>query len=66
MMRNGFFKGLIWGSVVGTVLGTIIGPMKKPQKKPLTERSVEAIADTTNGLMRKARHARRRIMKKLD
>lgn len=64
-MRNGFIKGLIWGSVVGTVLGAIVGPMSK-QRKPLAERSVEAIADTTQDLMRSARHARRRLMKKLD
>ncbi|MGI6093682.1 MAG: hypothetical protein GX348_03170 [Veillonellaceae bacterium] len=66
MMNNGFFKGLIWGSVVGTILGAIISPMTKPQKKPIAEFNVDAIADTTQGLMRKARYARRRLMKKLD
>lgn len=65
-MRGGFWKGIIWGSIIGTVLSTIMGPMTKQQKKPLAELNAEAIADTTRGLMRKARHARKRIMKKID
>lgn len=65
-MRSSFFKGLFWGSVVGTLLGAIIGPMAKPRRKPIVERGVEAIADTTQGLMKKARYVRRRLMKKLD
>jgi len=65
-MRGGFWKRIIWGSILATVLSVILGPLTKPQKKPLTERSAEAIIDTTHGLMRKARHARKRIMKKID
>lgn len=64
-MRGKFWQGLIWGGVVGTVLGAIIGPMTKPQKKPLAERSVAVIKDGTRQLMREARRARKRLMKKL-
>ncbi|MDD4599781.1 hypothetical protein SDC9_30287 [bioreactor metagenome] len=65
-MHDGFMKGLIWGSIAGAVLYAVIGPMTTSQRKPLTERSVDAIADTTQDLMRTARHARRRLMRKLD
>ncbi|WP_371369496.1 hypothetical protein SRRS_26400 [Sporomusa rhizae] len=66
MMRSKFWQGLLFGGLVGTVLGAIIGPMAKPQKKPLLERSTNAVADTTKVLMRDARRARKRLMKKLD
>lgn len=69
MMRR-FLHGLLWGGVVGTVLGAIIGPMAKiqqpPRKKPLAERSAEAVISKTEDLMKEARRARRRLMKKLD
>jgi len=70
MMRSRFLQGLLWGGVVGTVLGAIIGPrakiQKKPVTKPLAERGAEAVMVTTQGLMREARRARKRLMKKID
>ncbi|WP_425061182.1 hypothetical protein SCACP_19620 [Sporomusa carbonis] len=66
MMRSKFWQGLVWGGLVGTALGAIIGPMAKPQKKPLLERSADAVTNTTRDLMKGARRARRRLMKKLD
>ncbi len=65
-MRSKFLQGLLWGSVVGTVLGAVIGPMTKQQKKPLMERSANAVVATTRDLMREARRARKRLMKKID
>ena len=65
-MRNRFWHGLIWGSVLGTMLGAVMGPMLRPQRKPLVERGAEAIRHTTMDLMRQARRARKRIMKKMD
>jgi hypothetical protein len=53
------------GSVVGTVLGAIMSPVQTA-KKPLMERGAEALEHTTRDLMRGARRARKRIMKKLD
>jgi len=66
MMRSKFMHGLIWGSVVGTVLGAIISPMLRPQRKPLIERGAEALEHKPRDLMREARRARKRIMKKID
>jgi hypothetical protein len=65
-MRSKFMQGLIWGSVVGTVLGAVMGPMLRPQRKPLLERGAEALEHTTRDLMKEARRARKRIMKKID
>lgn len=68
-MRS-FLQGLLWGGMVGTVVGAIIGPMNKTQQKPvkklLKERSAEAVVATTEGLIKQARRARRRLVKKLD
>jgi hypothetical protein len=66
MMRSRFWQGLIWGSLLGTVLGAIMRPMVQPQRKPLVERSADAIKHTTRDLIREARKARKRIMKKID
>ncbi|HEY3423307.1 MAG TPA: hypothetical protein VGL27_00815 [Negativicutes bacterium] len=65
MMRS-FWQGLVWGGLVVTVLGAFIGPMVKPQRKPLVERSADAVMATTRGIVREARHARKRLMKKID
>ena len=65
-MRSKFMMGLLWGSVAGAVLGAVMGPMLRPQRKPLMERGADAIESTTRDLMREARKARKRIMKKLD
>jgi len=43
-----------------------MSPMLRPQRKPLMERGAEALEHTTRDLMREARRARKRIMKKLD
>ena len=66
MMRSKFWQGLVWGSLLGTALGAVIGPMARPQKKPFVERSTDAVISTTRGLMKEARKARKRIMKKMD
>ncbi|HML87274.1 MAG TPA: hypothetical protein PKA28_02345 [Methylomusa anaerophila] len=65
-MRSKFWQGLIWGSLVATALGAIIGPKAKAKRKPLLERSAAAVTDTTRDLMRGARRARKRLMKKMD
>lgn len=65
-MRSRFWQGLLWGGVLGTMVGAIMRPMMEPQKKPLVERSTEVIKHTTQDLLRGARRARKRIMKKLD
>lgn len=65
-MQGRFWQGLLWGSLMGTMLGAIMGPLMRPQRKPLMERGVEAVQHRTNDLMRQARRARKRIMKKLD
>lgn len=61
-----FWQGLVWGSLIGTLLASIMGTTNRPQKKPLVETSTEDIKATTNNLMRQARRARKRLMKKLD
>ncbi|VBB06026.1 Hypothetical protein LUCI_1237 [Lucifera butyrica] len=66
MMRSKFWQGLMWGGILGTVVGAIIGPAARPQKKPLVERSTDAIRCTTRNLMREARLARKRLIKKMD
>lgn len=66
MMRSKFMHGLIWGSIVGTVLGAIMSPMLRPHRKPLIERGADVLEHTTRDLMREARRARKRIMKKID
>lgn len=65
-MRSRFWQGLLWGGVLGTMIGAVVRPMMEPRRKPLVERSTEAIRHTTQDLMREARKARKRIMKKLD
>jgi len=64
VMRSRFWQGLLWGGVLGTMIGAIMRPMMEPQKKPLVERSTEAIKHTTRDLLKEARRARKRIMKK--
>jgi len=66
MMRSNFWQGLVWGSLVGTLIGAIISPMMRPQRKPLMERGADAIVGTTKDLMKEARRARKRIMKKMS
>lgn len=69
MMRR-FLQGLLWGGIMGTVVGAIISPTNKVQKKPvkklLAERSADAVIATTEGLIKEARRARRRLIRKLD
>lgn len=64
-MRNRIWHNVMW-ALVGTVFGAIVGPMMRPRRKPLVERSADAIRSTTDDLMRQARRARKRIIKKVN
>ncbi|WP_054261529.1 hypothetical protein [Propionispora sp. 2/2-37] len=61
-----FWQGMIWGGMVGAALGLFMRPMTRPSKKPLADYSADSLVSTTAGLMRQARRARKRLVKKMS
>ncbi len=57
-----FWRGLIWGGILGSLAGALMSPRAKIRKKPIVKRSAEAVYETTRGLVREARRARKRLM----
>lgn len=60
-----FWQGMVWGGMVGAALGLFMSPVARPSKKPLADYNADSLAATTAGLMRQARRARKRLVKKM-
>lgn len=61
-MRRNFWHGLVFGTLAATALNVLLGP-QMIHKKPLVERGAQAVSFTAHDFAKKARRAKRRMMK---